>query len=288
MAGHGEKDAGKAWRSGLTDSDTMGPETSSSASSASRGGADEENAAGASEGPEGCRETAVSVLHTAPGTHKMGPLLYSNLTPWVVKLFFLHTYYAYISVFYLVVLFFFKGYALEYPQWRWWFEMVLIMTIPVMQHIRFFFGHWGCELGMIYDLCIFVLLSGLVMLVIMYFLFMQAYIMPLESTFLFISVMVVAIEGVCGAMNILQTTKLQPSSVTQSLLMVVSVLVLIMAVTLFLLRELLPREVMVEEVKWDPDWQGFPPGAGDWQSLPPAARRQHILAPPAVAPPLTR
>merc|ERR1719174_373819 len=88
---------------------------------------------------------------------------YTNLTPWVMRLFFVHTYYAYIYVFYMFVLAFYKGYALEFPDWRRWTEMVLVMFIPALQHLRFYFGYWGCELGMVHDLCFFILLCSVVM-----------------------------------------------------------------------------------------------------------------------------
>mmetsp|Transcript_81554 Transcript_81554/g.243137 ORF Transcript_81554/g.243137 Transcript_81554/m.243137 type:complete len:242 (-) Transcript_81554:26-751(-) len=193
----------------------------------------------------------LTILQTAPGAPKQGPEEYTNLTPWIAKLFFLHTYYAYIYVFYMFVLAFYKGYALEYPDWRRWFEMVLIMLLPVMQHLRFFFGYWGCELGMFYDLTIFVFLCSMVMLVLMYFLFLQAYIMPFDTTFLFVSVIIVGVEGVCGAMNGLQSIKLQSSSCSQILLMSAAVLMLLTALAMFIVRELTPREALVEEVVWE-------------------------------------
>merc|ERR1719326_267677 len=132
-----------------------------------------------------------------------------------MKFFFVYTYYAYIYVFYMFVLAFYKGYALEYPDWRRWVEMVLIMVVPFFQHLRFYFGYWGCELGRCYDLCVFLLLCSIVMVVLMYFLFFQAYIMPLDSTFLFVAVVLVAVEGVCGAINALQAMKLGTASTEQ-------------------------------------------------------------------------
>ncbi|CAE8676757.1 unnamed protein product, partial [Polarella glacialis] len=120
----------------------------------------------------------VSVLTSVPGV-KHGPAGYSNLTPWVKTFFFVHTYYVYIYVFYMFVLAFYKGYALEYPQALQSREILLIMTIPALQHLRFFFGHWGCELGMPADLCAFLALCSMTMFALMYFLFYQAYIMPL-------------------------------------------------------------------------------------------------------------
>mmetsp|Transcript_135654 Transcript_135654/g.421462 ORF Transcript_135654/g.421462 Transcript_135654/m.421462 type:complete len:241 (-) Transcript_135654:32-754(-) len=190
---------------------------------------------------------SLTVLHTASGAHKHGPEGYSNMAPWILKLLFLHTYYAYIYVFLMFVLAFYKGYALVYPEWRRWFEMVLITSLPVLHHLRFFFGYWGCELGMFMDLCSFVLLSAASMLVLMYFLFMQCYIMPLDSTFLFIGVVLVGIEGTAGAINALQSYKLQNSGIAHTVVIVVSVLSLLTAIMLFALRELLPTNAMVEE-----------------------------------------
>eukprot|EP00927_Polykrikos_kofoidii_P003739 TRINITY_DN11510_c0_g3_i1.p1 TRINITY_DN11510_c0_g3~~TRINITY_DN11510_c0_g3_i1.p1 ORF type:complete len:253 (+),score=37.74 TRINITY_DN11510_c0_g3_i1:37-759(+) len=178
---------------------------------------------------------------------------YVNLTPWVMKVFFVHTYYAYIYVFYMFVLAFYKGYALEYPYWRHRVEMVLIMLVPFLQHLRFYFGYWGCELGMPHDLCVFLLLCSVVMVVLMYFLFFQAYIMPLDSTFLFAAVSIVAVEGVCGAMNALQLMKLNKSSTLQLICLTVSVLLLFSTVSLFIVRELLPHEAVVQELRLEAD-----------------------------------
>lgn len=174
---------------------------------------------------------------------------YVNLTPWVMKLFFIHTYYAYIYVFYMFVLAFYKGYALEYPDMRRWVEMSLIMLVPFLQHVRFYFGYWGCEHGTCHDLCVFLLLCSVVMVVLMYFLFFQAYIMPLDSTFLFVAVVVVAVEGVCGAINALQAIKLSSASTEQLVAMTISVLLLFSTVSLFIVRELLPREAVVQELR---------------------------------------
>jgi len=182
------------------------------------------------------------------GAKARGPA-YTNLTPWVMKLFFVHTYYAYIYVFYMFVLAFYKGYALEYPDWRRWVEMVLIMCVPFFQHLRFYFGYWGCELGRATDLCVFLLLCSVVMVVLMYFLFFQAYIMPLDSTFLFVAVTVVAVEGVCGAINALQAMKLGNAGTEQLVGLTVSVLLLFTTVSLFIVRELLPHEAVVQELR---------------------------------------
>merc|ERR1719487_1670435 len=101
------------------------------------------------------------------------------------------------------------------------------MLVPFLQHLRFYFGYWGCELGMCHDLCVFLLLCSVVMVVLMYFLFFQAYIMPLDSTFLFIAVVIVAVEGVCGAINALQTLKIQSTTTCQMVMMSGSILLLL-------------------------------------------------------------
>eukprot|EP00927_Polykrikos_kofoidii_P003737 TRINITY_DN11510_c0_g1_i1.p1 TRINITY_DN11510_c0_g1~~TRINITY_DN11510_c0_g1_i1.p1 ORF type:complete len:233 (+),score=33.54 TRINITY_DN11510_c0_g1_i1:91-789(+) len=174
---------------------------------------------------------------------------YANITPWVMKVFFVHTYYAYVYVFYMFVFAFYKGYALEYPDWRRYVEMALIMLVPFLQHPRFYFGYWGCELGTPLDLCIFLLLCCVVMVVLMYFLFFQAYIMPLDSTFLFVAVSVVCVEGMCGSINALQLMKLRSSSTLQLVCLTVSVLLLFSTVALFIVRELLPHEAVVQELR---------------------------------------
>eukprot|EP00927_Polykrikos_kofoidii_P086357 TRINITY_DN9649_c0_g1_i2.p1 TRINITY_DN9649_c0_g1~~TRINITY_DN9649_c0_g1_i2.p1 ORF type:complete len:236 (+),score=40.75 TRINITY_DN9649_c0_g1_i2:85-792(+) len=174
---------------------------------------------------------------------------YVNLTPWVMKLIFLHTYYAYIYIFYMFVLAFYKGYALVYPDWRRSIEMVLIMLVPFLQHLRFYFGHWGCELGMPHDLCFFMLLCSVVMVVLMYFLFFQAYIMPLDSTFLFVAIAIVSVEGICGAINALQVMKLRTATSMQIVGLTFSVVVLFCTVTLFISRQLMPQEGVVQEMR---------------------------------------
>jgi len=227
--------------SSLTDIDTVGPDTNSFTSSI-----DEEIADVRALRAEVCH----TVLQTAPGAPRQSPASYTNVTPWVTRVFFVHTYYAYIYVFYMFVLAFYKGYALEYPDWRRWMEMVFIMFIPALQHLRFYFGYWGCELGMAQDLCFFIVLCSLVMLVLMYFLFMQAYIVPLDGTLLFVAVVAVGVEGVCGAINALQTLKAQSSSLGQLVAMSASILLLFASLALFAFRELLPHEAVVEEVRW--------------------------------------
>merc|ERR1719450_1440414 len=126
------------------------------------------------------------------------------------------------------------------------------MLVPFLQHLRFYFGYWGCELGTCQDLCVFLLLCSSVMVVLMYFLFFQAYIMPLDSTFLFVAVVAVAVEGVCGAINAMQAVKLQTLSTKQLAGMTASVILLFATVTLFVVRELLPHEAVVQELRLEP------------------------------------
>eukprot|EP00927_Polykrikos_kofoidii_P003738 TRINITY_DN11510_c0_g2_i1.p1 TRINITY_DN11510_c0_g2~~TRINITY_DN11510_c0_g2_i1.p1 ORF type:complete len:221 (+),score=37.83 TRINITY_DN11510_c0_g2_i1:82-744(+) len=178
---------------------------------------------------------------------------YVNLTPWIMKVFFVHTYYAYIYVFYMFMLAFYKGYALEYPDSRRRIEMVLIMLVPFLQHLRFYFGYWGCELGSPRDLCAFLLLCSVVMVVLMYFLFFQAYIMPMDTTFLFVAVGIVGVEGICGSINTLQLMKLNTVSTVQVIALAISVLLVFCTVSLFILREMLPRESLVQELRLESD-----------------------------------
>eukprot|EP00929_Paragymnodinium_shiwhaense_P106007 TRINITY_DN7109_c0_g1_i1.p1 TRINITY_DN7109_c0_g1~~TRINITY_DN7109_c0_g1_i1.p1 ORF type:complete len:219 (+),score=47.41 TRINITY_DN7109_c0_g1_i1:94-750(+) len=184
----------------------------------------------------------------AAGGKKLNPV-YTNLTPWVMRVFFVHTYYAYIYVFYMFVLAFYKGYALEYPDWRRWVEMVLIMLVPLLQHLRFYFGYWGCQVGKCNDLCVFLLLCSVVMVLLMYFLFFQAYIMPLDSTLLFIATVVVGLEGICGAINALQAMKLEAAGTGQLVGLTISVLLLFTTVSLFIVREILPHESVAQELR---------------------------------------
>jgi len=147
---------------------------------------------------------------------------YINVTPWVQRLFFVHTYFVYIYVFYMFVLAFYKGYALEYPRYRLWLEMLMLTVIPALQHIRFYFGHWGCEYGLVWDLCLFCIFGSLTMLLLAYFLFFQAYVMPLDTNFLQAALAILVFEGLCGCVNGLQTLKLATTTGFQVFLLWVS------------------------------------------------------------------
>mmetsp|Transcript_109207 Transcript_109207/g.189501 ORF Transcript_109207/g.189501 Transcript_109207/m.189501 type:complete len:226 (+) Transcript_109207:76-753(+) len=181
--------------------------------------------------------------------------VYTNLTPWVTKMFFVHTYYAYIFVFYLFLLMFYKGYALEYPDWRRPEEMVMIMIIPALQHIRFYFGYWGCEIGSARELCIFLFFCTVLSWVLMYFLFKQAYILPLDAMLSLIAIVIVIIEGFCGLVNILQTIKIKTQSSAFTCLVVVNIFCFLGTVIVFAIYQISPNLAM-EEVRTLPrDYQ---------------------------------
>mmetsp|Transcript_33100 Transcript_33100/g.87520 ORF Transcript_33100/g.87520 Transcript_33100/m.87520 type:complete len:235 (-) Transcript_33100:44-748(-) len=187
---------------------------------------------------------ASSVLFMAPGMKHRCPAGYGNLTPWVQKLFFTHTYYVYIYSFLMFVLLFYKGYALEYPDFRRWFDMVMALTIPAVQHCRFFFGHWGCELGLWLDLSLFLTLCSLVNFMLLYFLYSQAYIMQMDSTLMCVAIMLVAVEGMCGTINILQTLKTQTISGSRMVIMVGSVFLFLASLGVSALQSLSPHQEM--------------------------------------------
>jgi|EP00927_Polykrikos_kofoidii_P003740 hypothetical protein len=178
---------------------------------------------------------------------------YVNLTPWVTRLIFVHTYYAYTYVFYMFVLAFYKGYALEYTHARRWIEMVLIMVVPFLQHLRFYFGYWGCELGRPLDLWMFLVLCSVVMVVLMYFLFYQAYIMPFDNTFLLIAIGIVGVEGVCGSVNSLQLLKLRNHSTIQLLGLLIGVLLHLGTVAVYIGLEILQLEAVGSDAYGETD-----------------------------------
>mmetsp|Transcript_16867 Transcript_16867/g.45699 ORF Transcript_16867/g.45699 Transcript_16867/m.45699 type:complete len:205 (-) Transcript_16867:81-695(-) len=162
---------------------------------------------------------------------------YENLTPWVLKLFFAHTYYAYVYTFYMFLLAYYKGYALEYPEWRRPEEMVLIMCIPMLQHIRFYFGHWGCAFGGIQNLSIFVFLCTVLSWVLMFFLFFQAYVLPHENTLLIVAIITVFVEGLCGVINALQPSQMQIASARQLLFSWVNIMLYLVTMIVFVVFE---------------------------------------------------
>jgi len=170
--------------------------------------------------------------------------LFTNLTPWVHSLFFIHTYFCYIFVFYMFLMIFYKGYALEFPPYRKQQEMALFMTIPILQHALFYFGYWGNRYGAKKDLCLFLCFATWLMWSLMYFLFRQAYIMPLESRICFLNAVIVAVEGFCGVINTLQTLFTQPRTASSSLVvtMVITINVICFLVSIFFLifLELMP------------------------------------------------
>jgi len=161
---------------------------------------------------------------------------YSNLTPWLKTLFFIHTYFDYIFVFYMFLMCFYKGYALEYPWARRQAEMGLVMFLPLMSHSTFYFGHSGCETGEKVDLCIFLFSISGKMWAIMYFLFKQAYIFHMDIKLCFIAELVTGIEGACGVMNILQTINRKSGKLYTATVSVCVLLFIITAVFLLVLE----------------------------------------------------
>jgi Kef-type K+ transport system membrane component KefB len=174
------------------------------------------------------------------GPSKRG--LYSNMTPWIARLFFVHTYYAYMVLFYMILTAFYKGYALDYPKGRFYKEMALVMIVPLVQHAHFYFGNIGCKLGMPRDLCWFLFFCTVLMWMLMYLLFWQTYIVPLESKLCFVSAVVVTVEGTCGVVNVLQTLAIQPSRIElgSTLSMITNVLLFIITVAALIVFEFMP------------------------------------------------
>ncbi|CAE6969862.1 85P [Symbiodinium sp. CCMP2456] len=198
-----------------------------------------------------------SVLHLPPCRSKQSLPNYQNLTPCVKSFFFAHTYLVYVYTFYMFVFAFYKGYALQYPKGRAAWELVLIMTLPCLQHLRFYFGYWGLELGMVYDISFFLLLSSITITVLTYFLFFQAYIMPLEMSILTIAIAAVIVESVCGIINVLQTLKLAPLTFFQTLLLLSAIISVIMVTSGFLVKELLPNEITFDHYWMPADGQPY-------------------------------
>mmetsp|Transcript_25099 Transcript_25099/g.46057 ORF Transcript_25099/g.46057 Transcript_25099/m.46057 type:complete len:223 (+) Transcript_25099:83-751(+) len=158
---------------------------------------------------------------------------FTNVTPWVLNLFFYHTYYAYVCVFYLFVLACYKGFAMQYPQLRKTEEMVLVMLLPVIQHLRFYLGYWGCQLGEPFYLVGFLALCVVLSWVFFYFLFMQAYILPFESTLLYPTVAGVFVEGACGMINIIRPCHWEGTSRTHICLIVATVALMMLTYAAF-------------------------------------------------------
>eukprot|EP00930_Biecheleria_cincta_P002804 TRINITY_DN103796_c0_g1_i1.p1 TRINITY_DN103796_c0_g1~~TRINITY_DN103796_c0_g1_i1.p1 ORF type:complete len:219 (-),score=34.09 TRINITY_DN103796_c0_g1_i1:115-771(-) len=188
------------------------------------------------------QEQHSTVLSMPPGKPKRPLSGYVNLMPWVKHFSFVHTYFVYVFTFYMFVLAFYKGYALYYPEGRQAWEMALIMCLPPLQHLRFFFGHWGNELGMPYDLAAFLGLCALTMIALFYFLFYQAYVMPLDTNYLTVAVLAIGVEGFCGIMNILQTMKLSNLTWAETMLALFAVFMVLATSTVFIVKELLPAE----------------------------------------------
>lgn len=197
-----------------------------------------------------------SVLGCPPNSRGKLPR-YQNLTPWVGIFFFVHTYYAYVYTFYMFVFAFYKGYALKYPKNREMYEIAMIMMLPFVQHLRFFFGHWGMELGLVYDLSAFLILSSVKICMLMYFLFLQAFIMRLDMRFLTVAVAAVVVESICGIINVLQTLKLASLTIGETVLILASVVAVLTVASYFVVEELLPNEIRPETLAWRPDQSDF-------------------------------
>eukprot|EP00913_Durusdinium_trenchii_P026344 g24719.t1 len=79
-----------------------------------------------------------------------------------------------------------------------------------------------------------------------YFLFEQAYIMRLDVRFLTMAVAAVVVESVCGIINVLQTMKLATLNVTETILLLASVVSVLTVASYFVVEELLPSEIRPE------------------------------------------
>mmetsp|Transcript_36655 Transcript_36655/g.83051 ORF Transcript_36655/g.83051 Transcript_36655/m.83051 type:complete len:219 (-) Transcript_36655:107-763(-) len=173
---------------------------------------------------------------------------FSNVTPWVLNLFFCHTYYAYVCVFYLFVLAYYKGFAMQYPRMRKMEEMVLVMLLPVIQHLRFYLGYWGCQLGEPFYLVGFLSLCVVLSWVFFYFLFMQAYILPFEGTLLYPTLAGVFVEGACGMINIIRPCHWEGTSRVHRSLVISSVVCMLLTYAAFCgLSVMYPFEQTAEE-----------------------------------------
>eukprot|EP00434_Breviolum_minutum_P008468 symbB.v1.2.007471.t1/scaffold455.1/size335105/19 len=120
------------------------------------------------------------------------------------------------------------------------------MALPCVQHVRFFFGHWGLEYGLVYDLSAFLFLSAAKIIMLMYFLFAQAFIMRLDVRFLTLAVAAVVVESACGIINVLQTLKLAALNATETVLLLTSVVSVLTVASYFVIEELLPNEIFPE------------------------------------------
>lgn len=148
---------------------------------------------------------------------------YLNITPWSARLLFVHSYYAYIYTFMLLMLSFYKGYALEFPSGLREVEIILILLLSPVHHLTFFFGQWGCELGTAWDLVAFLLLCSATLALLSYFMFYQAYIFRLDTGMLWCAVGFALAEGMCGCTAALQLLSLSSLSSSQLVLLPVCV-----------------------------------------------------------------
>merc|ERR1719218_348961 len=102
-------------------------------------------------------------------------------------------------------------------------------------------------MGQSRDLCIFLFFCTCLLWMLMYFLFKQAYILPLDAMLSLVAVLIVVIEGFCGVINILQTIKIHSQSSTFVLAVVVNILCFLATVIAFLILQISPN-LALEEV----------------------------------------
>mmetsp|Transcript_31253 Transcript_31253/g.71357 ORF Transcript_31253/g.71357 Transcript_31253/m.71357 type:complete len:217 (-) Transcript_31253:73-723(-) len=194
--------------------------------------------------------SSISTYGSTPQLRTGKTQSFANVTPWVLNLFFFHTYYAYICVFYLFVLAYYKGFAMQYPRYRRASEMILVMALPVTQHLRFYLGYWGCQHGEAFYLVGFLFLSVALSWAMFYFLFLQAYIMPLESALLYPAVAAVFVEGACGMINAIRPCHWQETSRTHIFFIVTTVVLMMMTyASFFALFFMYPFDQNAEEAQ---------------------------------------
>merc|ERR1719382_1442521 len=114
------------------------------------------------------------------------------------------------------------------------------MVIPVMHHAQFYYANEGMFKGSQRDLCVFIFFCTCMLWILMYFLFWQAYVVPLESKLCFVSAVLVAVEGMCGVVNVLQTVTSRPFS-TQNSFVYLWVLLNVITVAALIAFECMPE-----------------------------------------------
>lgn len=188
-----------------------------------------------------------SILVSEPGCPRAAYLWHSNLTPFTEHLFFLHSYYDYILVFYLFSLAYYKGYALEYSEHVRIEEFAMILLLPALNHLRFFFGHWGFECGTPVDLAAFLLASVMVSLILTYFTCLQAYLVPLDHLVLQPGLILVVFEGLCGIINAMQALRHKSCSMLHCMLLYGGIMAFIAVQVFCLYVFLLPPDARLDQ-----------------------------------------